>query len=256
MNDKDERSRRRTDEGDDLAEARHFFLQGRLTALIRLDLARDQPELGIVAHVRDDHFTRAARDETARIEHIYPLRNGYVFRFEYRVRVLFHGHALARERGFVAQKGFAFQKPAVRGDLVARFHIDDIAGDDLLLWNVLYHAAAHYFDLDALFDLVEFRERLGAAAFHDHGQNDGHGDRKDDADDLEKIARSGVLHFAHDVHRHGDDPGEDEQDEHGLGRRLEDAAEKRFGLGTGKFVRAVSFGVALYLFGRKPRPGV
>ena len=225
---------------------RHLFLQRGLALVAALDLARDEPELRRVADVGDDHLARAARDEAAGIDGIDPLGDGRFGR-EDGGGVLFDGRRFAGEGGFVAHQRHAFKQPAVRGDLVARFEIDDVPHGQLLLGNELHDAAAHHLDLDALFDLVQLVERLGAAALHHDGQNDRYGDGDEDADALRPVEMP-ALRGADGVDRDRDQPREEEQDEHGLGGSLPDAPQQRLAPRARELVAAVARDVFPHLF--------
>ena len=251
LNDKDERRAHRADDGDDLAEFAHLLLQRGLPLAAALYLARDEPELGIVAYARYDHLARAARDETAGKDHVRPLGDGYI-PGKLRGGVLFHRHALAREGRFVAREGYAFNEPAVGDDFISRFKVYDIAGDELALRYVLHDAVAHDLDLDALFDLVQLLERLCAFALHDDGEHDGNGDGDEYADAFDKVAVA-RLHLFDDVHRNGNDPCKKEEHQHGLGGGFPDSSEKGFLFCFGKNVPAVLFRVFLHLTRRKAR---
>ena len=245
LDDEYERRANRTDDGDDLAELAHLLLQGRLPVSAALNLARDQPEFGIVAHARYDHFARAARDEAAGKDHVRPLGDGDVAR-KPGGGVLFHRHTFAREGRFVACERNALDEPAVGDHFVARFKVHDIARDEFALRYVLHDAVAHDLDLDALFDLVQLLERLGAFAFHDDGEHHGYGDGDEYADTFDEVAVA-RLYLFDDIHRDGDDPCEKEKDEHGLGGSFPNAPQERLLFGFGKHVPAVLFRVFLHL---------
>ena len=249
LDDEDERREHRADDGDDLAQASHLLLQGSLPLAAALNFARDQPELRKVADVRHDHLARTACDEAAGIHHIDPLGDGRAFGKD-GVRILFDGCRFAREGRFVAHQRNALDEPAVGSDLVARFEEHDVAHDQLLLRNVLHHAVPHDLDLDALFDLVQFVERLGAAPLHDDREHDRNEYGDEDARAFRPVEVF-ALRYVDDVHGNGDRPRTEEQDEHRLGSRFPDTAKKRFPPRFCELVSAVPFAVFFDLMFRQ-----
>ena len=134
------------DGGYKFAELCKLFLKRRAGLVLRGKFAGNFAEFGIVAHSRDYSLAAAARDKAAGIQHVAPFGNGRVFRIADKICLLMHGHALAREGALVRHELRALYKSAVRGQLCARIHAQNVADYDILLRNELHFAVSYYLD--------------------------------------------------------------------------------------------------------------
>ena len=219
-----------------MGELVELDLQRGLLVLCLGDGAGDLAHLGLHAR-RHDHGTATAKDHGgAHVAHVLAIAERNVVLAlgkADRVRVLRHGHGLAREGRLLDLHGRALEDAAVRRHGVAGLEDHDVTHDEVLRVDL---------DLLAVPDdlarggghLLERRERLlGLGLLHD--AEDGVED--DDEHDDDHVGEVGLaLHHA----RCGrDDRSHDQHDDHGIAHLLEEADPEWGPLGLLELVWAV-----------------
>ena len=217
---------------------------GRLLRAVR-EHGGDLAHLRAHARVGDHARASAVCDGAAGIRHVGAVAEGGVRRDDL-FRVLFRGHALARERGFLDLERRGRDEAHIRGDDVARFQLDDVAGDDLLTCEMPPLAVAQHLGKCLVHILQGFHGVLRLVLLDDADDRVQDDDEQDDAgvDELAVLS----LHEGDD---RGDYRRHDEHDDHDVLELLQELDDQALFLRLFERVLAVLGGALLRLCGGK-----
>ena len=159
--------------------AQLLLQRGRLLRTVRKhggDLAHFRAH----ARVRDHARASAVSHSAAGICHIRTVAEGRGD-VHHLLCVLFGGDALAGERGFLDLQRRRGEKAHIGGDDVARFQLDDVAGDEFLAGEMFPLAVAQHLGKCLVHILQGFHGVLGFVLLHHADDRIQHDDEQDDA---------------------------------------------------------------------------
>ena len=136
--------------------------QRRLFKLGRLQHARDMPDLGRHAGRRDQNLAGATRDVGVHVRHVHAVAQRRLDA-RYRIHLLWHGRALAGQRGFVDLQRRRADQASIRWHPVACLDQHDVAGNHLIRRNLEHLAATTHARLDEQHLLQRGDARLSLA---------------------------------------------------------------------------------------------
>ena len=226
-----------------------LLLKRRGLLLLLGEHGRDLADLGLHARGGDHARASAVADRAARVRHVRPVAERRVRRHRL-VRVLFGGHGLAGQRGFLYLERRRRKQPEIGRDYVAGFQPHDVAGHQLLAFEMFPFAVAQHLGKRLVHVFQRFHRRLGFVLLH-HADD---GVQDDDEQDDAAVDELGVV-----LLDDGDDRGHrrrgEQHDDHHILKLREELRKERLLLSLGKRVRPVLRETLVRFGGRKTALG-
>ena len=222
-------------DGQNARELGELLLQRGLLVLGLAQGVGDLAHLGVHARGHDDGASVAIDHDRAHVAHVLAIAQGHVAGLGVglqRARALDHRHALTRERCLLDLERRALDQAAVGGHGVAGLKDHDVARHEL--------GAQHLDDLPVTHDtrlrgghLLKRRQRLLGLGLLDHAEHGVEHDDEQDDDDVGKVVRP-LGHAGQGAHHRGDE----QHDDHGVGKLRQEAAPHRHLLALLELVQA------------------